>query len=139
MAAAVFLILSIVSFLFAAPILTFFRKEDLEVVRIGALALRCQCVVLPLQAWVIMANMLTQSIGKTRQASLLSMGRQGIFFLPLIFTLPVFLGLYGVQITQPLADLGTFLMSIPLTAPILKEIRRRMAETGALGGEVRGV
>jgi len=135
-AATVFLTLSIVSFFFATPILTFFRKEDLEVVRIGALALRYQCVIFPLQAWIIMANMLTQAIGKTRQASLLSMGRQGIFFLPLIFTLPVFLGLYGVQITQPLADLGTFLMSIPLTVPVLKEIRRRMAETGAFGSEV---
>jgi putative MATE family efflux protein len=135
-AVTVFILLSTVSFLFATPILTFFRKEDLEVVRIGALALRFQCIVFPLQAWIIMTSMLTQSIGKTRQASLLSMGRQGIFFLPLIFFLPGFLGLTGVQIAQPLADLATLLMSIPLTVPVLKEIRRRMTEENFLGKEI---
>lgn len=135
-AVAVFVTLSTLSFLFATPILTFFRKEDLDVVRIGALALRYQCLVFPLFAWIIMANMLTQAIGKSWQASLLAMGRQGIFFLPLIFILPAFFGLAGVQITQPLADVATFLLSILLTAPVLKEIRRRMAEENSFGKEI---
>lgn len=132
-AVAVFVTLSSLSFLFATPILTFFRKEDLDVVRIGALALRYQCLVFPLLAWIIMANMLTQAIGKSWQASLLAMVRQGIFFLPLIFILPSIFGLSGVQFTQPLADIATFIMSILLTAPVLKEIHRRMAEEKPLG------
>lgn len=135
-AVVVFVTLSSLSFLFATPILTFFRKEDLEVVRIGALALRYQCLGFPLFAWIIMANMLTQAIGKSWQASLLAMGRQGIFFLPLIFILPAFFGLTGVQITQPLADVATFLLSIVLTAPVLKEIRRRMAEENSFGKSI---
>lgn len=138
-AVAVFVTLSTISFLFATPILTFFRKEDLDVVRIGALALRYQCLVFPLLAWIIMANMLTQAIGKSWQASLLAMGRQGIFFLPLIFILPAFFGLSGIQITQPLADIATFLLSILLTAPVLKEIRRRMAEENSFGKEILDV
>ena len=137
-AATFFILVAMVCFVFATPILTFFRKEDLEVVRIGAAALRYQCAVFPLMAWIIMANMLTQAIGKTRQASLLSMSRQGICFLPLIFILPAAFGLPGVQIAQPLADIATSLLAIPMTFPVLKEIRRQMSLSSQTGEDLPG-
>ena len=40
-----------------------FRKEDLDVIEIGTWALRFQCVTLPLSAWIVMSNMMTQTIG----------------------------------------------------------------------------
>ena len=44
-------------------IMRVFRKEDLDVNEIGTWAMRFQCLTLPLSAWIIMSNMLTQTIG----------------------------------------------------------------------------
>jgi len=64
-----------------------------------------------------------QSIGKSWTATFLSTARQGIFFLPLILILPGFIGLLGVQITQPLADLCTFLFCLPFIAKFFRELK----------------
>jgi putative MATE family efflux protein len=118
--------LAIVGFIFfikAESLITYFRKEDLAVIAIGTRALRLQCLVLPIQAWIIISSMLTQAIGKTRPSSLIAMSRQGIFFLPIILILPRFIGVLGIQIAQPLADIGTFFFSMFLTLPVLKELK----------------
>ena len=47
------------------------------------------------------------------QATFLASCRQGIFFLPTVFVLPLLLDLTGVQATQSLADICTFFISIP--------------------------
>lgn len=52
------------------------------------------------------------------------MARQGLFFLPLILLLPMTFGLLGVQICQPIADVLTFVIAIPLVLPTLRFLRR---------------
>ena len=100
----------------AAPFLIrLFIRNDADVVRIGAGALRAMCLAMPLVPLGVVCNMTFQSIGRSWAATVLSLARQGIFFLPLILTLPGFIGLKGVQITQPLADALTFLSCLPLT------------------------
>lgn len=47
------------------------------------------------------------SIGKSLVGGLLSLSRQGIFFLPLIYMLPRLFQLAGVILVQPAADLLT--------------------------------
>ena len=111
-----------VAFLFSRPIITAFRREDLEVIRIGTLALRLQLLTMPIQAWVIMVNMLTQSIGYGFRASLVAMGRQGLFLIPSLLIFPKFFGVSGVQIAQPLADVFTFLLATGIVAGVLKEL-----------------
>ncbi|MEN6491486.1 MAG: hypothetical protein ABFC85_05785 [Rectinema sp.] len=92
-------------------------------VAIGAKALRAQCLAMPLIPLGVMCNMTFQSIGKSWTATFLAAARQGIFFLPLILVLPRFLGLTGVQITQPLADLCTFLCCLPFTFHFFRELK----------------
>ncbi|MFR5601666.1 MAG: MATE family efflux transporter [Lachnospiraceae bacterium] len=113
----------IVAFFFSGSIVAAFRKEDLEVIEIGTLALRLQLLTLPIQAWVIMVNMLTQSIGYGFRASLMAMGRQGLFLIPALLVLPGSLGILGIQVAQPIADLFTFIMSTGLVIGILKELK----------------
>ena len=110
-------------FAFAPQIIALFRKEDLDVIAIGTLALRFQCMALPLAGWTIPSNMLLQTIGKGAKASLISISRQGLFFLPAILILPRKFGLLGVQMSQPVADTFSFLLSILVTASVLKELR----------------
>jgi putative MATE family efflux protein len=118
--AAIMTVCSACCFFAASALMKIFIASDPEVIRIGATALRLQCLVMPLQTLGVMANMSFQSIGKSGSATILSAARQGIFFLPLILTLPPVLGLLGVQITQPLADLCTFIFCLPF---ILKFFR----------------
>ena len=112
-------------YLFAPQIIALFRKEDLEVVAIGVRALRFQCLVWPLSGWIIMSNMLLQTIGKGIQASLVSISRQGLFFLPAILYLPRRFGLLGVQLSQPAADIFSFLVALLVTVGVLREMRSR--------------
>lgn len=115
---------SIVGYIYAPEIVTWFRKDDIHVIEIGARALRWQLITLPLGAWVILCNMLLQTIRKPVQAVILSSARQGLFFIPFILILPYFLGLQGVEMCQAAADLCSFLLAIPLTVPILKSFRK---------------
>lgn len=117
-------IASIIGFIFAPQIISIFRKDDLEVIAIGVAAMRYQCIAFPLSSWIIINNMLVQTIGKTREASILSLARQGLFFLPLILILPSFLGLTGMQLSQPIADLATFIMALPMGIRVINELKQ---------------
>lgn len=96
----------------AVVIMRFFR-DDPDVVRIGALALKFAAAVMPLMAYSTFVNQLCQCLGFSLSASLLASCRQGIFFIPIILLLPRAIGLAGVQAAQPAADLATFLVSVP--------------------------
>ena len=117
-------VLGILAFAVSRPIMIAFRREDLEVINIGTLALRLQLLTLPIQAWIIMVNMLTQSIGYGFRASLVAMGRQGLFLIPALLILPPTLGIFGLQLAQPAADLCTFVLSTAIVISILKELRQ---------------
>ena len=99
--------------LFAPTVVGFFR-DDPAVIPIGARALRWQASVLPLLTTSILTNMMLQSMGKGLKASICSSARNGIFFIPLILTLPHFFGLAGVEMTQAWADVLAFLLAVPM-------------------------
>lgn len=120
--------LGVVSFLGAGPIMTVFRKGDPEVIAIGTRAMRLQCLTLPIQAWIIMSNMLTQSIGYGFRASVVAAGRQGIFLIPALLSLPKFLDIFGLQLAQPVADVCTCIMAAAIVLGILKELKEKDEE-----------
>ena len=97
---------------FAGPIIGWFRADP-EVIAIGRVALLYACAVMPFMAYSTFVNQLYQCLGYKLPATVLASLRQGICYLPLIFILPHFLGLQGVQMTQPGSDLLTFFICIP--------------------------
>lgn len=105
-----------ICFLFAPWVVGVFR-DDAAVVEIGSFALKAQCLVMVFQPWVLAASMLFQSTGKNKAATFMASLRSGLCFLPLILTLPLFLKIRGIQISQPLADVLSMGVSIP---PVLK-------------------
>lgn len=119
------LTMSLFGLVFAPQIITLFRSEDPELIRIGASALRWQCVAFPLIGLSTATNMLFQNIRMPFRSTLLSVGRQGLFFIPAILILPQFLGIHGVEMTQAVADTLTFLMSIPFCIWIQRELKRK--------------
>lgn len=98
--------------IFAEPIMWAFC-DSAEVARIGTQTLLISCAVMPLLGFSTFTNQLYQCLGFAKTASFLASCRQGTFFLPIILILPRFLGALGVEMTQSLADLMTFLISIP--------------------------
>lgn len=120
-------IFSVLGIAFSEPLVAIFRKNDPIVISVGSTALRMQCATFTLGGWVLMNNMLMQTIGKTMRASLLAAARQGLFFLPAIIVLPYFLQLTGIQLAQPVADVFAFFLAFMLNRTTMKELEDNQA------------
>jgi len=116
------LVIAIVMALFAPNIIALFRKDDLEVIAIGALGLRLQCISLPFAAIIIIVNMMTQTMGKALEASVVALSRQGLFLIPSLFILGPLLGLNGIQLARPVSELASLVVVIPIMIRILKTL-----------------
>ena len=97
-------------------------RDSPEVIAFGSTALRFQCVTFCFQGWIIMSNMMLQTMGRTVPATFLAMARQGIFFIPLVWILSCTLGFLGVQMTQPVSDVLTLACAIPIQLKVLREL-----------------
>ncbi|MBQ7547529.1 MAG: MATE family efflux transporter [Clostridia bacterium] len=116
--------LAAVIFALSPQLVSLFRRDDPAVIEIGALAMRLQCVAMPLQTVIVPTNMIHQALGRSWESTLLSACRQGIFFIPLILLLPLATGLLGVQVTQAAADVLTFAVSIPFALRFFRNLAK---------------
>ncbi|MTQ97731.1 MATE family efflux transporter [Pseudoflavonifractor sp. BIOML-A6] len=121
-------ILAIIGWLAAPRVIGMFGSGQMQ--EIGTFAMRAQCVGLLFQTLGVLSNMTFQAVGKSWQATFLSSCRQGVYFLPLILILPRVAGLTGVEITQPLADVCTFVTCIPFLAAFFRDLKAKSAEDG---------
>ena len=120
----ILIVISIIFAIFAPDIIKVFRSEDAELVKIGTRVLRWQCLSFPLVGVSTITNMMYQTTRKTLVATLLSMGRQGIFFIPTIMILPLFIGLQGVEMAQAVADALTLFLALPFAIKEMLDVRR---------------
>ena len=104
-------------------------SSDAQVVAVAAVALRWQCAAIPFMSYANIVSMLFQNINHYRKAFLVSIGRDGLFFLPAILILPRLAGLTGLVLAQPVADMLTFLLAFLLVRPVLHRFSR--AESSA--------
>ena len=118
---ALLIVASIGMTVFAAPIVRLFR-DDPAVVRIGAQAMFWNCLTFPLSGYVVPSNMMQQTIGHTVISSIVGLGRQGIFLVPALLIFPPRMGMLGVMISQPVADICTFIMTVPLQTWVMKQL-----------------
>lgn len=112
-----------VCYLFAPELIRAFQNDG-EVVSIALPAFRYQAIALIFEPVIVSCNMLYQSVGRAAIATPLAMCRQGIFFLPLILTLPSAFGIAGIQAAQPLADVLTFLVTLPFFILFLSRLSK---------------
>ena len=112
--------LAIPGAVFAEQVIHVFQKSE-QVKEIGVFALRCSCFGTVFLAFSVPVNMLYQSIRKAGISSFLSMLRSGLMFIPTLIVTTHFWGIVGIQISQPLADMLTGLVSIPFVIAFLKK------------------
>lgn len=97
----------------ADPILRLFSNGDLELTKLTSYAMKYYFALIPYLGFQIVSSSYFQAIGKPIQATILSLSRQVLIFIPLLLILPQFWGIDGVWRAVPIADaLACMLTSI---------------------------
>lgn len=115
--------IAVVGMIYSSHFVAFFRNDP-KVITIGNFALSVQLAALFFQPLTVCSNMLFQSVGKNGKATFLAMLRSGLCFIPVIALLSKVLGLTGVEISQTVADVLAFFISLPFTLRFLGELKR---------------
>ena len=121
-------VLGSIVFIFPGPVIGLFR-DDKDVIDYGATALRCMCIGAVFIPLGTLFNMMFQSIGKSGIATLAAMMRSGLFYIPLILILPLFLGYFGIQSAQMWADILTAISAIPFLIHFFRKLPKEDQET----------
>ena len=126
-------IAAIVLLAFAEPIVSLFGT-DAEMVNLASTALRLNAVLFVTFGFQMVYASLYLSIGKSLVGGLLSLSRQRVFFLPLIYALPRLFQLSGVIWVQPAADLLTTAVTSIFAIKITHALTVKTSESSQ-GGE----
>lgn len=84
--------------------------KDKELINIALNGLKIYTIALPTLGISILGAVYFQSIGNVKKSIFLSLLRQVILFIPIVFIIPRVYGINGVWISQPLADIGTTIL-----------------------------
>ena len=111
---------------FPYQVVRIFVSEDgsgsaTQLIEASARGLRILVLMLPLVGFNIVAGNLFQHIGKPKRAILLSVSRQMLFLVPLIYFLPRYMAADGVWYSIPIADLLSTLLAALL---LFQQIRK---------------
>lgn len=113
---------AVVGMVLSSRLIGLFR-DDPEVIEIGTFALRAQFIALFFIPMTVCANMMFQSVGFNGRATFLSALRSGLCFIPIVIVLTSVFGLLGVQISQTVADVATWIVTVPFIMPFLRKLR----------------
>jgi putative MATE family efflux protein len=91
-------------------------SSDLELLELGTGAVRIMVLMYPLIGMQTISIVFFQAIGKGTKSLLLSLLRQFILYIPFIFFMPRLLGLTGIWLATPLADLLAFIVTISMVS-----------------------
>ncbi len=81
-----------------------FNTNDPELFAIAVPGLRLALIGLPVIGFQVVASNFFQSVGKAKIAMFLTLLRQVLFLIPLLYILPLSYGLTGIWISLPIAD-----------------------------------
>ncbi|NME82364.1 MATE family efflux transporter [Clostridium sp. SM-530-WT-3G] len=95
---------------------------DKSIIESGALMLRIMLISTPLISVILLATVMFQSAGKAFPAMILSIGRQGVIFVPTVLILRRLFGYSGVIWSQTCADVITFILAMILFKITFKEL-----------------
>lgn len=115
-------ILSVVVACFSSTAITIFRNDP-DVIGVGSHALLLQLCTWCFTPVIMVSNMLLQTCRRPFRANILASARSGLFFIPAILILPLCLGLWGIEIAQPVSDVLSFCITVPIVYGFFKELK----------------
>lgn len=113
-----------VSEIFPRQIIYLFNRENESLLITGVQGLRIFLVALPLIGFQAIMGNYYQSIGKAGKAAFLSVLRQVIILIPLLFILPNYFGLKGVWLSAPLSDTLSAMVALFFVVNEFRRINR---------------
>lgn len=120
--------LAVLLALFAEPFILLFAKADEEMLRIGVLCIRLQCIALPVHSWEACLNMLCAGLGRAMDALILATARQGTCFLPIVHLCAILAGADGLAAVQAVADILSLLWAVPVLRRTMRMINSAIHE-----------
>lgn len=102
-------------------IVRLFNSSDPGLLEFGRDGLRICLLALPFVGFQVVTGDFFQSMGKAKIAVLLTLLRQVIILIPLLFLLPLFFGLHGIWMAMPISD---FLSAIIVVFFLAKEWKK---------------
>ena len=115
-------IVFVLIFLLAEGIPSLFSKDVLVAEQTPS-ALRYVFAALPIIGIQLIGAAYFQAIGRAFPALMLTLSRQGLFFIPLLFLLPIYYGELGVWMAFPISDvLSTLVTAFFLNKAVRKEL-----------------
>ena len=104
-------------------IVSLFTEGDTELINFGACMLRANGIVFSLFGFQMLYMAFFLALGYGKEGGILSISRQGIFFIPAILILPRVFGIEGIIWAQPVADILTVLLTSVFAISINKKLR----------------
>jgi Na+-driven multidrug efflux pump len=123
----IFLIIAAIVLALTAQKVSGLFSKDSDVSALAAVILRLQCISLPVMGIYALCSMFMQNTGHYFSALLISIARQGIFYIPLLFTLlPLFTlaghsAQTGLFCVQPAADIISFLFGLIIVSKTIRK------------------
>ena len=114
------LALSAAAFFLSPQLITLFQKNDPEVIELGSRMLQAQLISFSLMSYVIVSNMMLQTIGMALRASLLALSRQGLVLIPVLFLLNTLFHLDGLIWAQTVSDIISLFVAVAVTVRVLR-------------------
>lgn len=93
----------LIAMVFPESIARIFTKDE-ELIKLSVFAIRVDMLVVPVVGMQMVVTNFFQCIGKVKVSIFLSLSRQLLFLLPLLYTLPLFFGVNGVWFSLPISD-----------------------------------
>lgn len=112
--------------LLSKPLILLFNRNPM-VVEFGKWLLISQVALYPAFGLCYMMTITFQTIGSSKMGLFLSLIRQGLFYVPFILILPKLLGVTGIYLSQPAADVLTILVCLFLVKPMKRIASENMA------------
>lgn len=100
---------------------------DAELIASSARVLRVMALFIPLASLQITGSTYFQAVGKKTQSMLLGLSRQFLMLIPIVLILPPLIGVDGVWMAFPIADLASTALTLALLARELRHLGSRSA------------
>ncbi len=121
-------VLSVIFWFGASGLVSVFTPLP-EVIKQGTIALRINLFSFLILGPQMLASTGIQAFGKAKESLILSVARQGIIYIPLLFVMKSLLGFNGLIWAQPIADAITLGLGLIFLAVILKKITTEKDES----------
>ena len=116
-------LLALVFFIFPKTVISIFT-HDPALLEMGPHALRLMTFALCVIGFQMIGGTLFQAIGKALPSFILNTSRQILILIPVLYFLPKYIGIDGVWLAFPIADILSTFITVLVVIPQMKSLKR---------------